>query len=111
MNMFKSIAIKKLLHSTSFEDLEQFDSYIRSHLKNKLSVKNKHEVPRIYSYRDLDINLFDIETKEQVDNIIGPMIDTGNFMNDFCKWEKKMIICSDSQYGEPLPENIEFAKI
>ena len=37
MNMFKSIAIKKLLHSTSFEDLEQFDSYIRSHLKKKLS--------------------------------------------------------------------------
>ena len=78
--------------------------------QNELLSQRKHEVPRIYSYRDLDINLFDIETKEQVDNIIGPMIDTGNFMNDFCKWEKKMIICSDSQYGEPLPENIEFAK-
>ena len=37
MNMFKSIAIKKLLHSRSSKDLEQFDSHVRRYFNIKLS--------------------------------------------------------------------------
>ena len=79
---------------------------------------DKHNIPRIYSYRDLEtesnpngILLYDIETGEQVDNLIAPMIEiSDNFMSDFCSWERKFILDEDSEYGEPLPENIEIAK-
>ena len=51
--------------------------------------------------------MYDSRTNEQVSNIIEPMVYVSdNFWEDYCDWERKMVLNMDTEYGEPLPIEI-----
>jgi hypothetical protein len=66
--------------------------------------KLKHTVPTVYKYQHNNIELYDSFTKEPVDNLIKPMVYVSDtFFDEYCQWERKMVLNMDTEYGEPLP--------
>ena len=71
----------------------------------------KHTVPTKFKYQKKHILLFDSVTKESVSNLIGPIVYVSDiFFDEYCEWEKKMVLKMDTEYGEPLPTEILFAQ-
>jgi len=73
--------------------------------------KLKHTVPTIFKYQHNNIELYDSFTKEPVDNLIMPMVHVSDtFFDEYCMWERKMVLKMDTEYGEPLPAEILYAQ-
>ena len=73
--------------------------------------KLKHTVPTVYKYQHNNIELYDSFTKEPVDNLIIPMVHVSDtFFDEYCRWEREMVLKMDTEYGEPLPAEILYAQ-
>jgi hypothetical protein len=87
--------------------------------ENTALSKLKNQVPTIYKYQEVGkekydtkwnepIRLFDIQTREEVSNLIGPRTFVyDGFWEDFCEWEPEMVLEEFSSFGKPLPEHIK----
>ena len=102
--------------------LEDFDLFVRlfkcissTHLikktENDSLSKLKHKIPTRLKYQHKGILLYNSVTKEQVSNIIEPLVYVSDtFFDEYCEWEKHYVLNMDSEYGEPLPEEVLFAQ-
>ena len=81
------------------------------HTQNLSLAKLKHTVPTKFKYREKNIILYNTFTKEPVDNLIIPMVHVSDtFFDEYCEWERKMVLKMDTEYGEPLPTEILYAQ-
>ena len=81
------------------------------HTQNLSLAKLKHTVPTIFKYQKKNILLYDSVTTEPVDNIIRPVVYVSDtFVDEYCKWEREMVLNMDTEYGEPLPVEILHAQ-
>ena len=91
MRLFKCISLTHSIRKTQNDSLSSL----------------KHIIPTKFKYQHKEILLYDSRTSEQVSNIIEPMVYVSdNFWEDYCDWERKMVLNMDTEYGEPLPIEI-----
>ena len=95
MKLFKCISLTHSIRKTQNDSLSSL----------------KHTVPTIFKYQHKNIKLYDSFTKEPVDNLIIPVFHVSDtFFEDYCEWERKMVLKTDTEYGEPLPVEILYAQ-
>ncbi len=87
--------------------------------ENTALSKLKNQVPTIYKYQEVGkekyktkwnkpIPLFDIQTREEVSNLIGPRTFVyDGFWEEYCEWECEIVLEEFSNWGKPLPEHIK----
>jgi len=87
-------------------------SSIRVYKKQNTALSDlKHTTPTMYKYKELNIPLFDKETRQEVDNIIVPKTFVcDGFWEEYFEWECEMVLNEDSKYGKPLPDDIKCAQ-
>ena len=65
----------------------------------------KHTVPTTKKYQHMNINLYNKKTSAPVSNILRPhSFVSDTFFDEYCQWEKEMVLNSDTEYGELLPD-------
>ena len=76
-------------------------------------------MPTIYKYQEVGkkkyntkwkqpILLFDIQTRKEVSNLIGPRTFVyDGFWEEYCEWECENVLEEFSNWGKPLPEHIK----
>ena len=65
----------------------------------------KHTVPTTKKYQHMNINLYNKKTSAPVSNLLRPhSFVSDTFFDEYCQWEKEMVLNSDTEYGELLPD-------
>ena len=76
-----------------------------TNIQNTSLAQLKHTVPTFKKYQHKNIKLYNKKTSAPVDNLLNlPVHVSDTFCEEFCQWEKEMVLNSDTEYGELLPD-------